>query len=85
MVIASGGYQVPIIPRFAERLPEGILQIHSQDYKNADQLPPGGVLVVGSGQSGAQLAETCTSPAAACTCASATPPAWPASIVVPTS
>ncbi len=57
VVIASGGYQVPIIPRFAERLPEGILQMHSQDYKNADQLPPGGVLVVGSGQSGAQLAE----------------------------
>ena len=57
VIVASGGYQQPIIPRMAERLPEKIVQIHSNQYKNADQLPSGNVLVVGSGQSGAQIAE----------------------------
>jgi putative flavoprotein involved in K+ transport len=57
IVIASGGYHQPIIPRMAERLPDTILQLHSNQYKNADQLPEGNVLVVGSGQSGAQIAE----------------------------
>lgn len=57
VVIASGGYLKPIIPRMAERLPESILQIHSNQYKNSQQLPDGAVLVVGSGQSGAQIAE----------------------------
>lgn len=57
VVIASGGYLKPIIPRMAERIPETVLQIHSNQYKNAQQLPEGGVLVVGSGQSGAQIAE----------------------------
>ncbi|PJE53816.1 MSMEG_0569 family flavin-dependent oxidoreductase [Marinomonas sp. BSi20584] len=57
VVIASGGYLKPIIPRMAERIPENILQIHSNQYKNSQQLPDGAVLVVGSGQSGAQIAE----------------------------
>lgn len=57
VVVASGGYQVPIIPRFAERLPAGIVQIHSEQYRNPAALPQGGVLVVGCGQSGAQIAE----------------------------
>ncbi|WP_189690380.1 MSMEG_0569 family flavin-dependent oxidoreductase [Pseudorhodoferax aquiterrae] len=57
VVVASGGYHTPIVPRLAERLPPSIRQIHSADYRNADQLPPGKVLVVGSGQSGAQIAE----------------------------
>ncbi|WPB55608.1 MSMEG_0569 family flavin-dependent oxidoreductase [Xylophilus sp. GOD-11R] len=57
VVVASGGYHQPIVPRLAERLPASITQIHSADYKNAAQLPPGKVLVVGSGQSGAQIAE----------------------------
>lgn len=57
VVVASGGYHEPIIPRAAERLPEDVLQVHSAEYKNVDQLPPGAVLVVGSGQSGAQIAE----------------------------
>ncbi|MEJ0050237.1 MAG: MSMEG_0569 family flavin-dependent oxidoreductase [Methylovirgula sp.] len=57
VVVASGGYHEPIIPRAAERLPNDVLQIHSAEYKNADQLPEGAVLVVGSGQSGAQVAE----------------------------
>ncbi len=57
VVVSSGGYHLPIVPRLAERLPRGILQIHSEQYRNADALPPGDVLVVGSGQSGAQIAE----------------------------
>ncbi len=57
VIVASGGYQVPIVPRFADRLPRAVVQVHSQDYQNPHQLPPGEVLVVGSGQSGAQIAE----------------------------
>ncbi|RYF84321.1 MAG: MSMEG_0569 family flavin-dependent oxidoreductase [Comamonadaceae bacterium] len=57
VVVASGGYHVPMVPRFAERLPGDVLQVHSADYHSPAQLPEGGVLVVGSGQSGAQIAE----------------------------
>lgn len=57
VVVASGGYREPIVPRMAERLPPAIAQIHSAQYRNAGQLPDGPVLVVGSGQSGAQIAE----------------------------
>jgi putative flavoprotein involved in K+ transport len=57
VVVASGGYQTPIIPRMAERLPADILQLHSAEYRNPQSLPEGAVLVVGSGQSGAQIAE----------------------------
>lgn len=57
VVVASGGYQQPVVPRWAERLPAGIVQMHSAQYRNAEALPPGAVLVVGSGQSGAQIAE----------------------------
>ncbi len=57
VVGASGGYAHPIVPRFAERLPPSIVQVHSQAYRNPQALPPGAVLVVGSGQSGAQIAE----------------------------
>ncbi|WP_041368916.1 MSMEG_0569 family flavin-dependent oxidoreductase [Methylocella silvestris] len=57
IVVASGGYHLPIVPRMAERLPKEIHQIHSEQYRNAASLPEGAVLVVGSGQSGAQIAE----------------------------
>ncbi|KQU31112.1 FAD-dependent oxidoreductase [Methylobacterium sp. Leaf94] len=57
IVVASGGYHTPIIPRMAEKLPGSVTQIHSNQYRNAAQLPEGEVLVVGSGQSGAQIAE----------------------------
>jgi putative flavoprotein involved in K+ transport len=57
VVAASGGYTVPIIPRGAERLSAAITQLHSEQYRNAAELPDGAVLVVGSGQSGAQIAE----------------------------
>ena len=57
VVVATGSYHVPIIPRPAERLPSDVGQIHSAQYRNPEQLPPGAVLVVGTGQSGAQIAE----------------------------
>jgi putative flavoprotein involved in K+ transport len=57
VVIATGGYQIPVIPRCAERIPMDIVQIHSQRYRNPAELPDGAVLVVGSGQSGCQIAE----------------------------
>ena len=57
VVIATSLYADPAIPRAAERLPEDIMQIHTAAYRNADQLPEGGVIVVGSGQSGCQIAE----------------------------
>ncbi|VVD77356.1 MSMEG_0569 family flavin-dependent oxidoreductase [Pandoraea terrigena] len=57
VVVASGGYHTPIVPRLAERLPASIVQVQSADYRSASALPAGAVLVVGSGQSGAQIAE----------------------------
>jgi len=57
VVAASGGYHLPIVPRMAERLPRAVLQLHSEQYRHAGSLPAGAVLVVGSGQSGAQIAE----------------------------
>ena len=41
VVVASGGYQTPIVPRFAERISSSIQQIHSQDYKNPEQVQSG--------------------------------------------
>ena len=57
VVIATGGYHHPIIPRLTSGLPESIQQIHSEQYKSAELLADGAVLVVGSGQSGTQIAE----------------------------
>ncbi|MER6272508.1 MSMEG_0569 family flavin-dependent oxidoreductase [Streptomyces sp900105755] len=57
VVVATGPYHTPKIPRMAERLPAGVEQFHSSGYRNADQLPEGVVLVVGTGQSGCQIAE----------------------------
>ncbi|MBO9530979.1 MAG: MSMEG_0569 family flavin-dependent oxidoreductase, partial [Acinetobacter oleivorans] len=57
LVVAAGGYHTPIYPKLSETLPENVLVIHSEQYFNVDQLPEGNVFVVGSGQSGAQIAE----------------------------
>ena len=57
VIIAVSGYHTPKIPRLAERLPDSIYQIHSSTYKNPESLPAGSVLVVGTGQSGCQIAE----------------------------
>jgi putative flavoprotein involved in K+ transport len=57
VVIATGAHHIPRIPRCAERLPSYIEQVASADYCNPDELAEGDVLVVGSGQSGCQIAE----------------------------
>lgn len=57
VVVAVGGYHKPRIPRIAEKVPSHIQQIHSSEYRNPSQLPQGNVLVIGSGQSGCQIAE----------------------------
>ena len=57
VVLATGPYQVPRVPRAAERLPAAVTQLHSSAYRSPGQLPEGAVLVVGSGQSGCQIAE----------------------------
>ncbi|SFN82064.1 MSMEG_0569 family flavin-dependent oxidoreductase [Xenorhabdus japonica] len=57
LVVAAGGYHTPIYPKLSDTLPEYIKVMHSEEYLNAKQLPEGAVLVVGSGQSGAQIAE----------------------------
>lgn len=57
VVLAVGGYHVPTFPALSAALPARVVQQHSSTYKSASELPPGAVLVVGSGQSGAQIAE----------------------------
>ena len=57
VVVATGGYHRPIVPPYARAIDPSIVQVNSQDYMNPEQLPEGAVLVVGSGQSGAQIAE----------------------------
>jgi putative flavoprotein involved in K+ transport len=57
VVVATGGYHRPTMPAAAQKLDSSIHQIHSADYRSPDVLPEGAVLVVGSGQSGAQIAE----------------------------
>jgi putative flavoprotein involved in K+ transport len=57
VVIATGFFQRPKVPAFGANLPPGLLQLHSGQYRKPESLPPGGVLVVGSGQSGCQIAE----------------------------
>jgi putative flavoprotein involved in K+ transport len=56
VVVASGAYQRPRIPAFAKELDPGILQLDPYRYRNPSQLPEGGVLVVGAGNSGAEIA-----------------------------
>lgn len=57
VVLATGAYQQPKIPALAARLPGNVLQLHTNDYRTPAQLPDGAVLVVGTGQSGGQIAE----------------------------
>ena len=57
VVLATGPYHAPAIPRMAERLPAGAASLHSSRYRNPSALPDGAVLVVGTGQSGCQIAE----------------------------
>ena len=56
VVVAMSSYQVPRVPAFAKELRPDILQMHSTEYRNLRQLKPGGVLLVGAGNSGAEIA-----------------------------
>lgn len=56
IVIATGPFHTPRIPSFAQVLPQQVVQLHSSEYKNTAQLTEGFLLVVGGGNSGAQIA-----------------------------
>ncbi|HSG17695.1 MAG TPA: NAD(P)/FAD-dependent oxidoreductase [Anaerolineae bacterium] len=57
VVIASGSQRTPKIPSIQSRLPNDIVQLHTAGYRSASALPPGAIVIVGSGQSGCQIAE----------------------------
>lgn len=57
VIVAGGPFGAPHVPAVAEALGPSILSLHAHDYRREDALPPGGVLLVGSGQTGVQLAE----------------------------
>lgn len=56
VVVAMANYQAARVPAFARDLDPGIVQLHSVDYRNPAQLREGGVLVVGAGNSGSEIA-----------------------------
>ena len=56
VVVAMADWQRPRVPGFARELNSRIVQLHSFDYRNPAQLQPGGVLIVGAGNSGAEIA-----------------------------
>lgn len=57
VVVATGLFQSPKMPAFSQNLPVEITQLHSGSYRNPALLPPGNILVIGSAQSGCQIAE----------------------------
>jgi putative flavoprotein involved in K+ transport len=57
VVVATGPYQCPAIPKALAAAMESVFQLHSSLYRNPADLPPGAVLIVGSGASGCQIAE----------------------------
>ncbi|HEU4585579.1 MAG TPA: NAD(P)/FAD-dependent oxidoreductase [Gemmatimonadaceae bacterium] len=56
VVVATGPFQRPSVPALAKQLAPAIRQLHSSEYRNPFDLPAGSVLVVGAGNSGAQIA-----------------------------
>jgi putative flavoprotein involved in K+ transport len=56
VVVATGFYGTPSVPDFADELDPRIVQMHSSEYRDTSQLAPGGVLIVGAGNSGADIA-----------------------------
>lgn len=57
VVVATGAYQAPVRPPWATALPPGVTVLDAMGYRRPDALPEGPVLVVGSGQTGCQIAE----------------------------
>lgn len=60
VIVATGGFHNPRVPAAAGRFAKRITVLHAHEYRRPEALPPGGVLVVGSGQTGVQLAEELT-------------------------
>jgi putative flavoprotein involved in K+ transport len=56
VVVATGAHQIPKVPDFATKLDPRIVQLHSCEYGNRSQLQDGDVLLVGAGNSGAEIA-----------------------------
>lgn len=56
VVLATGGFQTSFIPVVASQLGADVTQLHTADYRRADSVPPGRVLVVGAANSGCQIA-----------------------------
>lgn len=56
VVVASGAFHSPRLPAYASELDRSIMQLHSSDYREPSPLRDGGVLVVGTGNSGAEIA-----------------------------
>jgi putative flavoprotein involved in K+ transport len=56
VVVAMASYQQRRVPAFAGELRPDIVQLHSSEYRNPGQLRPGGVLIAGAGNSGAEIA-----------------------------
>lgn len=57
VVIATGPFQRPMIPDYSRAVPSNVYQTDATHYRNPAELPPGSVLVVGSGNSGCQIAD----------------------------
>ena len=57
VIVVTGSYHIPKRHLLAHQLPASILQLDARDYRSPASLPAGPVLVVGSGQSGCQVAE----------------------------
>ena len=63
VVVATGPFQVPLVPAAADGLDASVAQVHSAQYRNPQALPDGPVLVVGGGNSGMQIARSWPPPA----------------------
>jgi putative flavoprotein involved in K+ transport len=57
VVVATGPFQTPYVPKLADRLAEDVFQTHAVGYRRSDEVPPGTVLVVGGGNTGFQIAK----------------------------
>jgi putative flavoprotein involved in K+ transport len=56
VVVAMSNWQKPRVPKFAQELDPSIVQLHSSGYRNPSQFRDGGILIVGAGNSGAEIA-----------------------------
>jgi putative flavoprotein involved in K+ transport len=57
VVVATGPFQTPFVPKLADRLADDVFQTHAVGYRRPDEVPPGTVLVVGGGNTGFQIAK----------------------------